>query len=144
VLGIDPGSKRIGLALSDETGRIAFPHSVLERGAGGVEAAVARIAELVKDEGVGRVVVGLPLRLDGKEGPEAKRARAFADALGRAAGVPVELVDERMTTALAERGLRATGVRGERKKAVVDQAAAAVLLQGHLDAMARRDGEERS
>jgi putative Holliday junction resolvase len=133
VLGVDPGSKRIGLALSDEEARIAFPHSVVERGEGGAAHAIARVADVARSEGVTHIVVGLPLRLDGTEGPEAKRARAFADALGRATGLPVELVDERMTTALAERALAATGVRGERKKAVVDQAAAAVLLQGHLD-----------
>ncbi len=131
VLGVDPGSRRIGLAISDEDERIALPHSTVNRQA--TPDALASIAEVVRAEGVGHIVVGLPLRLDGADGPEARRARAFADALGRATGIPVELVDERLTTALAERALRETGVKGARKKDVINQAAATVLLQGYLE-----------
>ena len=97
--------------------------------------AVSEVAKVARDAGVTRIVVGLPLRLDGTEGPEAKRARTFGEAVGGAAGVSVVFVDERLTTALASRALDAGRVKATKRREVVDQAAATVLLQGYLDSM---------
>ena len=131
ILGVDPGSRRIGLALSDEEGRIALPLDTVVRG--GDDAAEA-VAERARIEGAREIVIGLPLEMDGTDGPAAKRARRFAAAVERASGLRVVLWDERLTTVAAERALREAGVRGADKKRVVDQVAATVLLQGYLDA----------
>ena len=102
VLGIDLGSKRIGLAISDETGSIAFPAGVIERK--GEARDLDALRSVVRERGAEHVVVGLPLHLDGREGETARAARAFGERLGRELGLPVSTVDERFTTALAERG----------------------------------------
>jgi|SRR5262245_6763332 len=114
VLGIDLGSRRIGLAISDPEGRVALPAGTLE--SRGRKADLAAIRTLVLARGVERVVVGLPLHMNGRAGPEAAAARAFADALGRELGLPVETLDERWTTLEAERTLRETGRSGRRKR----------------------------
>jgi putative Holliday junction resolvase len=106
-LGLDYGSRRIGLAVSDPEGLIAFPAGALERT--GLERDLAALTALIAERGVTRVVVGLPLHLSGRSGPEAEAARAFARALGQAAGLPVDLLDERWTTREAERALRDAG-----------------------------------
>jgi putative holliday junction resolvase len=131
-MGIDPGMRRVGLALSDEDGGFASPYKTLERKSDAdlLELIVAE----VREQRVDQIVLGLPLRMNGLEGPEAKRARRLAQALELAAKVPVTLWDERMTTVAAERELRGSGLRGERKKAMIDQAAATLLLQSFLDA----------
>jgi putative Holliday junction resolvase len=131
ILGVDPGSRRIGLALSDEEGRIALPLDTLVRSG---EDAAGAVAERARHEGAREIVIGLPLEMDGTDGPAAKRARRFAAAVERASGVHVVLWDERLTTVVAERALREAGVKGADRKRVVDQAAATVLLQGYLDA----------
>ena len=132
ILAVDPGSRRVGLAVSDEEGLLASPHSTVERR--GHAPTIARVAEIAREVGAVRIVVGLPVRLDGREGPEARRARVFGDALREAAGIELIYLDERYTTSIAERALRDARVRGARRKTVIDQAAAAVLLQGYLDA----------
>ena len=132
ILAVDPGSRRIGLALSDERRTLASPLATIERrGQDPVEMVMSRAFEL----GVSLIVVGLPLRLDGRVGPEALRSRRFADELERRSGIEVVLLDERFTTVSAERRLREAGVRGRRRGAIRDQAAAAVLLQGYLDGL---------
>ena len=93
-----------------------------------------RLAEIAKSQEAQRIVVGLPLRLDGTHGPEAAAARRLASGLRQVSGLPVELVDERLTTAAAERSLIAGGVRREKRRLSVDRVAATLLLQGHLDA----------
>ncbi len=133
VLGLDLGTKRIGVAVSDRSGTIASPLVVLERGRSRA-ADHARIAELVSAEEAERVVVGLPISLSGADGPAARAARKEAAALATVVGVPVETHDERLTTVTAERRLAERGVRGQRRRAVVDKAAAAVILQSWLDA----------
>jgi putative holliday junction resolvase len=133
VLGLDLGTKRIGVAVSDRSGTIASPLVVLERGRSRA-ADHARIAELVSAEEAERVVVGLPISLSGADGPAARAARKEAAALATVVGVPVETHDERLTTVTAERRLAERGVRGKRRRAVVDKAAAAVILQSWLDA----------
>lgn len=139
VLAVDPGSRRIGLALSDEAGAVALPLQTVERRS--EEAAVRRIAEVAREQGAGEIVVGLPLELDGTEGPAARRARRFAEAVRREAEVPVVMWDERLTTLMAERALRDTGVCGSKRRRVVDQAAATVLLSGYLEARRARAGD---
>jgi putative Holliday junction resolvase len=131
ILAVDPGSKRVGLALSDPTETIAQALSTVT--AEPADTLAARLAEIAKTQDAGRIVVGLPLRLDGTRGPEAASAKQLADAVRQASGLPVELVDERMTTAAAERSLIAAGVRREKRRLVVDGVAATLLLQGHLD-----------
>lgn len=132
VLGIDPGTRRVGLALSDPTGTIAQPLGTME--AEPRETLAERLTEVAKQHEARRIVVGLPRRLDGSHGPEAKASRELSAELRKASGLPIELVDERLTTALAERSMISTGVRRARRRATIDQVAATLLLQSHLDA----------
>lgn len=131
VLAVDPGSKRVGLAISDPTGTIAQPLATVD--AEPPETLASRVAEVAAEKEATRVIVGLPRRMDGSYGPEAKAARDLADAVRKASGLPVELVDERLTTVAAERSLIAGGVRRDKRRATVDRVAAAMLLQSHLD-----------
>jgi len=131
VLAVDPGSRRVGLAISDPTGTIAQPLATVP--AEPRSTLPARLAEAARRHEVTRIVVGLPRRMDGSDGPEAKAARQLAVELRRASGMPVELEDERLTTAAAERSLIAGGVRREKRRATVDRVAATLLLQSHLD-----------
>jgi putative Holliday junction resolvase len=131
VLAVDPGSKRVGLAVSDPTGTIAQPLATVEGEPR--ETLPDRLAEVAKQREATRIVVGLPRRLDGSLGPEAKAARELGEKLRKASGLPVEYVDERLTTALAERSMISTGVRRAKRRATIDQVAAAILLQSHLD-----------
>jgi putative Holliday junction resolvase len=129
-LGIDPGDARIGVARSDPTGFLATPLETVRRGKGDL----ARIARLVREEEVVEVVVGLPRSLSGGEGPAAAKSREFAARLAaRIAPVAVRLQDERLTTVSAEAMLRDRGKKGAERRAVVDQAAAVLILQHALD-----------
>ncbi len=132
VLALDRGEVRVGVAISDELGLLAHPRPALDGRRG--RAMFEAIAEMVREEAVTRVLVGLPLDLKGHDGPAARRALRFAQEVADAAGVEVEMVDERMTTVLAERSLREAGTAKKDRRAKVDGAAAAVLLQGWLDA----------
>jgi putative Holliday junction resolvase len=132
VLGLDLGARRIGLAVSDEAARIAFPAGHLTRS--GLAADVAALRALAQERAVKRIVVGLPLLLGGGDGTGAQAARRFARALEEATGLPVELLDERFTTAEAERALReAPARRRRRRKDVIDAMAAALLLRTYLE-----------
>lgn len=135
VLAVDPGSKRVGLAVSDPTGTIAQPLTTVA--AEPRDTLAARLAGFAREQEAARIVVGLPVRLDGSHGPEAAAARVLADELRRASRLPVELVDERLTTAAAERSLLAGGMRRDKRRANIDRVAAAILLQAHLDARKR-------
>jgi putative Holliday junction resolvase len=130
-MAVDPGSKRVGLALSDPSATIAQPLATLPAEPAGT--LVARLAEMARTHGAERIVVGLPRRLDGTRGPEAVAAQKLADRLRKASGLPVEMVDERLTTVAAERALIAGGVRREKRRLSVDRVAAALMLQAHLD-----------
>jgi putative holliday junction resolvase len=136
-LGVDPGERRIGLAVAGDGVDMALPLRTVAGGAGAAE----RVAEAVHEVGAQEVVVGLPLKLDGTEGPAARRARAFGEALGRQVGVPIRYWDERLTTREAERALREVGVRGAGQRRIVDRNAAALILQGYVDAH-RDTGDE--
>lgn len=133
VLGLDLGERRIGLAISDEEARIAFPAGFLERRS--LRRDLEALRALVAERGVGRAVVGLPIHLSGRHGPEAEAARAFAAALAGAAGIPVDLLDERWTSVAAERSLAESGRRvvERRGKGVVDSVAASLLLSTYLE-----------
>ena len=129
-LGLDPGDARIGVARSDPTGFLATPVETVRRGKGDLR----RIKALARDAEAVEVVVGLPRSLSGREGPAADKVRAWAEALAEAvAPLPVRLVDERLTTISAEAMLRDRGMKGQARRAVVDQAAAVVILQQALD-----------
>src|SRR5690242_14381425 len=119
VLGIDPGARRVGLALSDDDGIIASPHATLQ--VASAARVAAEIAERARALGVQQLVIGLPLRLDGGEGEAARRARALAARIAEHCDLPIELWDERLTTVAAERALRAGGKRGAEQRALVDQ-----------------------
>jgi putative Holliday junction resolvase len=134
-LGVDVGTVRVGLALSDPSGLLATPLETVARRGAAAGTDVARIAEVVTESDVLEVVMGLPRSLSGEEGASARAARAYAVAIARrVAPVPVRLVDERLSTVSAHQHLREAGVKGRRHRPVVDQAAAVVILQGALDA----------
>jgi len=131
VLGLDLGSKRIGLALSDIEFPIALPEGILERK--GLARDLEALTLLVQERGVARIVVGLPIHMNGRRGPEARAAEAFALALAEATGLPVDLQDERWTTLEADRALRATGHTARERRAHVDAVAASLLLRAYLE-----------
>jgi len=135
-LGIDLGTRRVGLAMSDEGGRFATPFEVLQ--VNGTDAAIEPIAQIARDEGVTRVVVGLPLNMDDSVGPAARAAVAWGRKLATTANVPVVYVDERLSSFAAEQSLNARRRGGEkltrgRKKQQLDALAAADFLQAFLD-----------
>jgi putative pre-16S rRNA nuclease len=131
VLAVDPGTKRVGLAVSDPTGTIAQALATIP--AEPRPTLAARVAGIAREQEAGAIIVGLPRRLDGSFGPEAKAARDLAGEVRRAAGLPVELVDERLTTVAAERSMIEGGARREKRRASIDRVAATLLLQSHLD-----------
>ncbi len=131
VLAVDPGSKRVGLALSDPSGTIATPLTTLSAEPG--DTLGARVAAIAAEHEVGRIVVGLPRELDGGRGPAAAAAERLAAALRTASKLRVETYDERLTTAAAERALIDAGARRATRRKAIDQVAAAMLLQTYLD-----------
>ncbi|HEY3604785.1 MAG TPA: Holliday junction resolvase RuvX [Sporichthyaceae bacterium] len=131
LLGIDPGSVRIGVAASDPSRLLASPVETVKRGPGDLD----RIAAIAAEREAVAVLVGLPRSLSGRDGPAAAAAREWAGQLAaRLDPTPVRLVDERLSTVAAARDLRAAGVSGRKARGVVDQAAAVVFLQAALDA----------
>lgn len=139
VLGLDVGSKTIGVAITDEAGIAAHPLRVLERK--GTDADVSAIQTLVAEHDIRDIVVGMPFELSGKVGHRAKRVQEFANALQAKLGDAVKLheQDERFTTAEAERVLLDADVSRQKRKQVIDQQAAALILQAWLDAQRPRE-----
>lgn len=134
-LGIDPGDARIGVARSDPTGFLATPVETVRRGKGDLRRIGRILAELSEESEFCEVVVGLPRSLKGGENPATEKVRRFAATLARrVAPVPLRLVDERLTTVSAEQMLAERGRKGADRRAVVDQAAAVLILQHALDA----------
>lgn len=131
LLGLDLGEKTIGLALSDTLLTVATPLKTLKRGKFKTDA--AEILSLIAEHGAGAITVGLPLNMDGSEGPSAQSARAFARNFAAISDCPVVLVDERLSTAAVTRTLLAADASRARRRAVVDKMAAAYILQGALD-----------
>ena len=134
ILGIDYGTRRVGLAVSDPTGMLAGPVETITRRPGR-RPPVHRVATVGKDLDVRAVVVGLPLGLDGEETEWCAETRAFGDAVARRLGVPVHYQDERLTSVMAERAVRESGLPRSRRqeKDRVDRAAAVLILQRWLD-----------
>jgi putative Holliday junction resolvase len=135
-MGLDVGERRIGVAIGDELGMISSPLTTVLRRDGDL----AELRDLAMAKGADRLVIGLPTGLSGREGPQAAVVRQFAEALGAAVEPEIQVVfwDERLTTAVAERTLQATGAWRRRRKGDVDAVAAAVILQGYLDACRAR------
>ena len=138
VIGVDVGTVRVGVAMSDPTGTLASPLETLQRAKDGSD--LDRLAALVVEHEVTEVVVGEPRHLSGASGASAQDADAYARALvGRiGADVPVHMIDERLSTVSAASSLRASGVDSRRQRPVIDQAAAVVILQSYLDARQSR------
>ncbi|MGE0491816.1 MAG: Holliday junction resolvase RuvX [Vulcanimicrobiota bacterium] len=131
VLAIDPGKKRVGVALSDPTGTLASPLVTLEGRE--QEKLLVEIAGLVAEHGVHRVLVGHPKNMDGSIGPAAKAAQRLARALEERLAVPVELVDERLSSSQARVAMREAGTNAKKAREKVDQMAAVVVLQAYLE-----------
>ena len=130
-LGLDLGEKRIGVSLSDPLGWTAGPLPALQRI--GWKKDVAALRALVQSHEVQRIVVGLPIRMDGTTGEMALRTQEFVDRLRRSLGIPVETWDERLTSVQAERVLLEADVSRGRRRQVIDSMAACLILQGYLD-----------
>src|SRR6201997_4375666 len=135
LIGLDLGSKTIGVAASDPDRRIAAPVETISRQRFNLEA--QRILELAGERRAAGFVLGLPINMDGSEGPRAQATRAFARNLARLTELPIALWDERLSTAAVERALIAADASRAARKKVIDQHAAAYILQGALDRLAR-------
>ncbi len=136
VLGLDPGERRIGVALSDPGRLIAQPYLVIDRRRGN---AVHRITLICVEQEVETIVIGLPVSLSGEEGRAAAAARRFGDEVESGTGRNLVYWDERFTSVLAEQALLQAGMRRERRRDKRDMVAAALILQGYLDAPGRRE-----
>ncbi len=141
IIGIDPGERRVGVAVADPTGTIASPDRFIDRTRENVLDALGRICEELD---VSLIVVGLPIGLDGVEGRSAEAARRLGEQITESIGVPVEYHDERFTSLTADQALIAGGVRRRERKERRDQVAAAVMLQGYLDARSHDAGHRNS
>jgi len=133
-LGIDHGDARIGLAISDELGMLAHPLETIH--VKEIADPLARIAAIVARDKIGIIVLGLPRNMDGTYGPAAEKVRAFADKLRVVCGCEVKLWDERLTSVAAQRSLHEAGRNVKQSRAVIDQVAAQLILQGWLDSQA--------
>lgn len=133
-LGLDVGRATVGIAIADDVLRTARALETIRRTR--AEADLAALRRVVEDYEIGRAVVGLPLNMDGSEGASARLARAFAAGLERSLGIPVELFDERLSTFEASTRLRERGLSARDQREVIDAEAAAVILQGWLEARA--------
>lgn len=129
MLCLDVGGKRIGVAVSDELGMIASPVAMVLRS----DHSGREILDHAQRLGVVRLIVGLPVGLSGREGPQARDVRDFVDSIAEGIGLPIEYWDERLSTSIAEKSLIASGSRRDQRKQLVDAVAAAVILQGYLD-----------
>lgn len=139
LLGLDVGGKRIGVAISDEMGMIASPVAMVPRGPRSGQEIRAHAERL----GAVSLVVGLPVGLSGREGPQAEEVRAFVEEQAEMIGLPVIWWDERLSTSIAERSLIASGTKRDKRKQQVDAVAAAVILQGYLDSRKWASGRVR-
>ena len=134
ILGLDVGERRIGVAVADESVRVALPVAVLERRE--LPADLDAIARLVQEQGAEAVVIGLPISLNGSLGPQAQAVKAFGQEVSDRLSLPIEYWDERLSSVEAQRRLASAGHRGRKAKAKRDAAAAAIVLQSYLDAQA--------
>ncbi|MFQ3670931.1 MAG: Holliday junction resolvase RuvX [Verrucomicrobiia bacterium] len=133
-LALDPGTKRIGVAISDPTRTLARPLPLLP--ATPFNAFCDALSTLVRDHEIDLILIGLPRNMDGSYGPAAERTREFAARLKERILIPIQLVDERLTTVMASRQLHESGLNTRQQKSKIDSAAAQVLLQSYLDGQA--------
>jgi putative Holliday junction resolvase len=131
-LCLDPGRKRIGVAVSDETGLIASPVGVIQ--VGDRAQVFKQVLRHIEEQEAGKLIIGLPLHMNGDEGIEAARARDFARQLSKLTKIPIDFMDERLTSVEADRLMQEAGVKREKRKAKIDARAAAIILQTYLDA----------
>ena len=132
LIGLDVGEARIGVAVSDPTGTLASARTVLARRP--EEAALLALQRLVEEEEAEAIIVGLPRSLSGELHGQAALVQEFAELLRKQVAVPVHFWDERLSTVAAERELRASGAKRDKRRAMIDAVAAAIILQGYLDA----------
>ena len=142
ILGLDIGDARIGVAISDELGIAAHPLCSITRKNRKVDLAV--LQTLITTHKVERIVIGLPLRLNGEIGIQARKVKKFAAALERTVNLPICFWDERFTTVEAEQILRGTKKRGKKRKKVIDQVAAVLILDGYLDELRHYESTRNS
>lgn len=135
ILAIDYGDARIGLALSDESETLASPLSTYASQS--MRKDIDYIAALAKEKNAGRIVLGLPVNMDGSEGERAQKTRSFGTVLARVSGLEVVYKDERLTTVSAEKALIECNMRREKRKQVIDTVSAQIILQSYLDAQKR-------
>lgn len=140
IMGIDAGAKRIGVALSDPSRTLAQAHSVIRHTSRLADAAA--LATLAREHEVTQVVVGNPLLMSGRSGEQSRSARRLGEELARQSGLPVTYWDERLTTAAARRLMRDAGLTARRQAAIVDAAAAELILQSYLDWLSRESPGE--
>jgi putative holliday junction resolvase len=133
-LCLDPGRKRIGVAVSDETGLIASPVGVIQVGERNRAQVLQQVLRYIEQEEAGKLIIGLPLHMNGDEGIEAARAREFARQLSRLTKIPIDFMDERLTSVEADRLMQEAGIKRDKRKARIDARAAAIILQTYLDA----------
>ena len=138
ILAVDFGDRRTGLALSDESRFLASGIGTISPG--GIAATAAAVARTAAERGAVAAVVGLPRNMDGSEGARADRCREFATLLAGAAGIPVDMTDERLTTVAASRYLNETDTRGKKRKGVIDSLSAEIILQNTLDRLKNAAG----
>lgn len=131
ILALDVGEMRIGVALSDPTGLLASPLTTIE--SKGQDSDIDDVLHLATEHEVGEIVIGLPLSMSGRRGPQAGRVDAFVRALAERTDIPLKSVDERLSSVQAERMLRESGVEPSKNRARIDSAAAAIVLQSYLD-----------
>jgi len=137
ILALDVGDVRIGLAISDALGITANPLDTYVRAKNDEDKDAQVLAKLAQDKGVERIVLGLPLNMDGTEGDRVVKTRAFAEALARYTSIPLDYQDERLTTVTAEHVLIEQGMRREKRKTVIDRVAATIILRCYLDRVCR-------
>jgi putative pre-16S rRNA nuclease len=131
LIGLDPGTKTIGVAICDSAHMVATPLQVIRRGKQAAD--FAAIEKIIDETGAGGIVVGMPLNMDGTSGPRAQSVRAFQRSLERAFDLPMAFIDERLSTSAVERSLISQDVSRRRRAEVIDAHAAAYILQGALD-----------
>jgi putative Holliday junction resolvase len=129
-LGLDHGKVRIGVAISDPLGITALPLEFIKNN----KEAIKAIIEVIKKYSVSKVVLGMPRKMDGKEGEAAENVRKFGKEVSKASGVELEYWDERLTSKMAEKGFIEAGMSREKRRSIIDSTAAAIMLQGYMDA----------
>lgn len=139
IMGLDVGTRRIGVAVCDGEELLAVPYATIQQGED-AQSSIEKICEIIKQEGIEQVVVGIPFSLNGTLGPQGQDTSDFVEMLDAKAGVPIIRVDERLTTVQAERMLRSAGYSGPALRERLDAAAAVIILDGHLDRRKREAG----